>query len=125
MDLIAKLSHPYIVEYKDYLVEKVLQIVIPELHEMRIGHIVSIGSESLCTLNPNCGGGYTISIGSNFKSSLLSVFFFFFFVTRKGAILTYDTRTDLAFFHSFTATEYVAAQLLRNMVASEMTENIR
>ncbi|KAH0698503.1 hypothetical protein KY284_012718 [Solanum tuberosum] len=158
MDLIAKLRHRYIVEYKDDLVEKSLpcvpnfpsqesprsleslclgkyvdvttpvstmrkawmqsmsisiitfsitvswtlasvsssfglefltvEIVIPELHEMRIAHIVSIGSESLCTLNLECGGG-------------------------KGEILVYDTRTDLAFFHSFIAADYVAAQRLR------------
>ncbi|KAH0639235.1 hypothetical protein KY285_035821 [Solanum tuberosum] len=35
---------------------------------------------------------------------------------KKGAILTYDTRTDLAFFHSFTAADYVAAQRLRKDV---------
>uniref|UniRef100_M1DWT8 N-acylethanolamine amidohydrolase n=2 Tax=Solanum tuberosum TaxID=4113 RepID=M1DWT8_SOLTU len=65
-----------------------VEIVIPELHEMRIAHIVSIGPESLCTLNPDCGGG-------------------------KGVILTYDTRTNLAFFHSFIAADYVATQRLR------------
>ncbi|XP_069145920.1 fatty acid amide hydrolase isoform X3 [Solanum lycopersicum] len=65
-----------------------VEIVIPELHEMRIAHIVSIGSESLCSLNPDCGDG-------------------------RGARLTYDTRTNLAFFRSFTAADYVAAQRLR------------
>ncbi|CAN4112011.1 unnamed protein product [Withania somnifera] len=67
---------------------KTVEIVIPELHEMRIAHIVSIGSESLCTLNPDCDDG-------------------------KGARLTYDTRTNLAFFRSFTSADYVAAQRLR------------
>ncbi|XP_027774463.1 fatty acid amide hydrolase-like isoform X1 [Solanum pennellii] len=67
---------------------KTVEIVIPELHEMRIAHIVSIGSESLCSLNPDCGDG-------------------------RGARLTYDTRTNLAFFRSFTAADYVAAQRLR------------
>ncbi|KAG5606583.1 hypothetical protein H5410_028075 [Solanum commersonii] len=32
---------------------KTVKIVISELHEMHIAHIVSIGSESLCTLNPD------------------------------------------------------------------------
>ncbi|XP_049410593.1 fatty acid amide hydrolase-like [Solanum stenotomum] len=67
---------------------KIVENVIPELHEMRIAHIVSIGFESLCTLNPDCGGG-------------------------KGAILTYDTRTNLPFFHSFIAADYVSAQRFR------------
>ncbi|GMH16410.1 hypothetical protein Nepgr_018251 [Nepenthes gracilis] len=67
---------------------QVLEIVIPELHELRTAHIVSIGSESLCSLNPHCEDG-------------------------KGLKLTYDTRTNLALFRSFTATDYVAAQRLR------------
>ncbi|KAM3219839.1 fatty acid amide hydrolase isoform X2 [Capsicum annuum] len=67
---------------------KMVEIVIPELHEMRVAHIVSIGSESLCSLNPDCYEG-------------------------RGARLTYDTRTNLAFFRSFTAADYVAAQRLR------------
>ncbi|KAL3352092.1 hypothetical protein AABB24_020272 [Solanum stoloniferum] len=32
---------------------------------------------------------------------------------RKGAILAYDTHTDLAYFHSFIAADYVPAQWLR------------
>ncbi|XP_055816034.1 fatty acid amide hydrolase-like isoform X1 [Solanum dulcamara] len=67
---------------------KTVEIVIPELHEMRIAHIVSIGSEALCGLNPDCYDG-------------------------KGERLTYDTRTNLALFRSFTAADYVAAQRLR------------
>ncbi|XP_047250927.1 fatty acid amide hydrolase isoform X5 [Capsicum annuum] len=67
---------------------EMVEIVIPELHEMRVAHIVSIGSESLCSLNPDCYEG-------------------------RGARLTYDTRTNLAFFRSFTAADYVAAQRLR------------
>lgn len=34
-------------------------------------------------------------------------------VNWKGAILTYDTRTNLSFFRSFSAADYVAAQRLR------------
>lgn len=64
------------------------EIVIPEMHEMRTAHVVSIGSESLCSLNPHCEDG-------------------------KGSRLTYDTRTNLALFRSYTATDYVSAQRLR------------
>ncbi|GLU08967.1 hypothetical protein SLE2022_258480 [Rubroshorea leprosula] len=65
-----------------------VEIVIPELHEMRIAHIVSIGSEAACSLNPDCDDG-------------------------KHVRLTYDTRTSLALFQSFTASDFVAAQCLR------------
>ncbi|GLT58170.1 hypothetical protein SLA2020_310890 [Shorea laevis] len=65
-----------------------VEIVIPELHEMRIAHIISIGSEVACSLNPDCHDG-------------------------KHVRLTYDTRTSLALFRSFTASDYVAAQCLR------------
>ncbi|GMH26138.1 hypothetical protein Nepgr_027981 [Nepenthes gracilis] len=67
---------------------QILEIIIPELQEMRIAHSVSIGSEALCSLNPHYGDG-------------------------KGLKLAYDTRTMLAFFGSFTAADYVAAQCLR------------
>ncbi|XP_027774480.1 fatty acid amide hydrolase-like isoform X4 [Solanum pennellii] len=67
---------------------RIVEIVIPELHEMRIAHVVSIGSEALCALNPDCCDG-------------------------KGERLTYDTRTNLTLFRSFTAADYVAAQRLR------------
>ncbi|MCD9559004.1 hypothetical protein HAX54_016719 [Datura stramonium] len=67
---------------------KTVEIVIPDLHEMRIAHAVSIGSEALCSMNPDCSDG-------------------------KGERLTYDTRTNLALFRSFTAADYVAAQRLR------------
>ncbi|KAL2936569.1 Fatty acid amide hydrolase [Bienertia sinuspersici] len=65
-----------------------VEIAIPEMHEMRTAHIVSIGSEALCSLNPYCEEG-------------------------EGSKLTYDTRTNLALFRSFSATDYVAAQKLR------------
>ncbi|KAE8708400.1 putative sphingolipid transporter spinster-like protein 2-like [Hibiscus syriacus] len=65
-----------------------IEIVIPELNEMRAAHIVAIGSETLCSLNPDCEDG-------------------------KGVKLTYDTRTSMALLRSFTASDYVAAQCLR------------
>ncbi|CAL0309482.1 unnamed protein product [Lupinus luteus] len=70
---------------------EIKEIVIPELHEMRAAHLVSIGSECLCALNPDIEDG-------------------------KGGNLTYDTRTSLALFRSFTAADYVAAQCLRRRI---------
>ncbi|KAE9591820.1 putative hydrolase [Lupinus albus] len=70
---------------------EIKEIVIPELHEMRTAHVVSIGSECLCALNPDIEDG-------------------------KGGKLTYDTRTSLALFRSFTAADYVAAQCLRRRI---------
>lgn len=65
-----------------------LEIVIPEMDEMRAAHVVSIGSESLTCLTPYCEEG-------------------------QGSKLTCDTRTNLALFRSFSASDYVAAQRLR------------
>ncbi|KAI4296473.1 hypothetical protein L6164_036429 [Bauhinia variegata] len=67
---------------------EMIEITIPELHEMRTAHVVSIGSECLCGLNPHCEDG-------------------------KAKKLTYDTRTNLALFRSFNAADYFAAQCLR------------
>ncbi|XP_047949917.1 fatty acid amide hydrolase [Salvia hispanica] len=67
---------------------KMVEIVIPELLEMRTAHIVSIGSESACGLNPDYEDG-------------------------KKAKFTLDTRTNLALFQTFSASDYVAAQCLR------------
>lgn len=67
---------------------KIVEIIIPELHEMRTAHIVSIGSESACGLNPDFEDG-------------------------KRVEFTHDTRTNLALFRSFSASDYVAAQCLR------------
>ncbi|OWM63691.1 hypothetical protein CDL15_Pgr008234 [Punica granatum] len=36
---------------------EVVEIVIPELHEMRTAHLVSIGSETMASLNPDCEDG--------------------------------------------------------------------
>ncbi|CAO2813607.1 unnamed protein product [Amaranthus hypochondriacus] len=64
------------------------EIAIPELHEMSTAHVVSIGTESLCSLNPYCEEG-------------------------KNSKMTYDSRTNLALFRTFSATDYVAAQKIR------------
>lgn len=37
---------------------KVEEIILPELEEMRTAHVVSIGSESFCDLNPHYKAGY-------------------------------------------------------------------
>ncbi|XP_070040046.1 fatty acid amide hydrolase-like isoform X3 [Nicotiana tomentosiformis] len=65
-----------------------IEVVIPELPEMRTAHIVSVGSEALSELNPDFEDG-------------------------KSTRLTYDTRINLALFRTFTASDYVAAQCLR------------
>ncbi|CAI9104157.1 OLC1v1002782C1 [Oldenlandia corymbosa var. corymbosa] len=67
------------------------EIILPELHEMRTAHIVSIGSEALATLNPD-------------------------FESGKGKYFSYDVRTNLSLFRSFTAADYVAAQCLRRRI---------
>lgn len=70
---------------------KVVEVVIPELHQIRTSHLVAVGSESLATLTPHSHNG-------NYKK------------------LTLDTRTNLALFRSFTASDYVAGQRLRRRV---------
>lgn len=70
---------------------EVVEIVIPELHEMRTAHLVSIGSECVSSINPDCEDG-------------------------NGVRLTYDTRTNMALFRSFSASDYVAAQCLRRRI---------
>ncbi|XP_066346397.1 fatty acid amide hydrolase [Miscanthus floridulus] len=67
------------------------EITLPELEEMRTAHVVSIGSESFCDLNPHYKAG------------------------RKTEF-TLDTRTSLALFGSFTATDYVASQSIRRRI---------
>ncbi|XP_027112749.1 fatty acid amide hydrolase [Coffea eugenioides] len=68
-----------------------VEIAIPELHEMRTAHILSIGSESLSSLTPDFEDG-------------------------KGKYFSLDTRTNLALFRTFTASDYVAAQCLRRRI---------
>lgn len=43
----------------------------------------------------------------------LLIFFFSLFVCRYGAKLSYDSRTSVALFRSFSASDYIAAQCLR------------
>ncbi|KAM3219840.1 hypothetical protein P3L10_024371 [Capsicum annuum] len=70
---------------------KTIEIVIPELREMRIALVVSIGSEGLSELNPDLEDG-------------------------KLARLSYDTRINLALSRTYSASDYVAAQCLRRRV---------
>ncbi|KAM2605007.1 hypothetical protein TB2_033859 [Malus domestica] len=70
---------------------EMVEIVVPELHEMRTAHLISIGSEFLNALNPYCEEGY-------------------------GAKLSYDSRTNVALFRSFSASDYIAAQCLRRRI---------
>uniref|UniRef100_A0A7N0ZWT6 Amidase domain-containing protein n=2 Tax=Kalanchoe fedtschenkoi TaxID=63787 RepID=A0A7N0ZWT6_KALFE len=70
---------------------EVKEIVVPELHPMQVAHMVSIGSESLASLTPDCEDG-------------------------KLTRLAYDTRTNLALFRSFSASDYVAAQCIRRRI---------
>ncbi|XP_004230539.1 fatty acid amide hydrolase [Solanum lycopersicum] len=70
---------------------KTTEIVIPELRELRTAHTVTFGSESLSFLNPDCEAG-------------------------KGVRLTNDTRTNLALFRSFAASDYISAQCLRRRI---------
>ncbi|KAL6218390.1 hypothetical protein ACLB2K_011604 [Fragaria x ananassa] len=70
---------------------EIAEIVIPELHEMRTAHLVSIGSECVSSLSPDCEDG-------------------------NGVRLTYDTRTSMALFRSFSASDYVTAQCIRRRI---------
>ncbi|KAK9163482.1 hypothetical protein Syun_004384 [Stephania yunnanensis] len=67
---------------------QITEIVIPELHEMKTSHMVVIGSETLYSMNPYC-------------------------LDESGNQITHDTRASLAFFRSFSASDYVGAACLR------------
>ncbi|KAK9097041.1 hypothetical protein Sjap_022538 [Stephania japonica] len=67
---------------------QITEIVIPELHEMKTSHMVAIGSETLYSMNPYC-------------------------LDESGKQCTHDTRASLAFFRSFSASDYVGAGCLR------------
>ncbi|GKC25579.1 fatty acid amide hydrolase-like protein [Tanacetum coccineum] len=75
---------------------KVVEIVIPELDEMRTAHVVSIGSEAVASLTPDFQDG--------------------------GTRLTLDSCINFALFNSFTAADYVAAQRLRRRIMYYHTE---
>lgn len=68
-----------------------VEIVIPELHEMRTAHTLAIGSETMCSLFPD-------------------------YVAGNASQLTQDIRTNLAVFRSFSASDYVAAARLRRRI---------
>ncbi|XP_010520624.1 PREDICTED: fatty acid amide hydrolase isoform X2 [Tarenaya hassleriana] len=67
---------------------ELVEIVVPELEEMRAAHLVSIGSETMSSLTPHCEDG-------------------------KNSKLNYDTRTSFTIFRSFSASDYVTAQCFR------------
>ncbi|KAF9665864.1 hypothetical protein SADUNF_Sadunf16G0169100 [Salix dunnii] len=68
---------------------EMVEIVIPELQEMRTAHLVSIGSEFINLMIPDIEDG-------------------------KGVRLNYDSRTSVRLFRSFNASDYIAAQCLRS-----------
>ncbi|KAJ8764730.1 hypothetical protein K2173_009115 [Erythroxylum novogranatense] len=70
---------------------EMVEIVIPELHEMSTAHLVSIGCETQCGLSS-------------------------FLEDGKGAKFTYDVRSNLAVFQSFSGGDYVAAQCIRRRI---------
>ncbi|XP_048606638.1 fatty acid amide hydrolase-like isoform X1 [Brassica napus] len=67
---------------------EVVEIVVPEVEEMRAAHVVSIGSAALRSLTPYCEAG-------------------------KNSKLSYDTRTSFAIFRSFSASDYISSQCIR------------
>lgn len=64
------------------------EIVLPEIEEMRMAHVVSIGSEALSHVYPSFNQGRRME-------------------------MSYDVRVNMALFESFSAAHYVAAQSLR------------
>ncbi|MFS7979390.1 putative fatty acid amide hydrolase [Helianthus anomalus] len=70
---------------------KILEIVIPELNQMRMAHVVSIGSEAATSMSPDLQDG-------------------------KGGRLTLDSRINFPLFNSLSASDYVAAQRLRRRI---------
>uniref|UniRef100_A0A7N0T0W1 Amidase domain-containing protein n=1 Tax=Kalanchoe fedtschenkoi TaxID=63787 RepID=A0A7N0T0W1_KALFE len=79
---------------------KVLEVVIPELAEMRVAHLVSIGCECLSSLNPTLEAGW---------------------LTRLSA----DSRTSMALFRSFSGADYVQAQCYRRRIMHYHMEAFR
>lgn len=67
------------------------EIVLPEIEEMRVAHVVSIGSEALSHVYPSFNQGQ-----------------------RKE--MSYDVRVNMALFESFSAAHYVTAQCIRRRI---------
>lgn len=67
------------------------EIVLPELEEMRVAHVVSIGSEALSHVYPSFNQGRRME-------------------------MSYDVRVNMALFESFSAANYVSAQSLRRRI---------
>ena len=44
------------------ILSQVVEIVVPELEEMRAAHVVSIGSAALRSLTPYCEAGYVFTL---------------------------------------------------------------
>ncbi|XP_047322897.1 fatty acid amide hydrolase-like isoform X2 [Impatiens glandulifera] len=76
---------------------KTSEVVVPEMKEMLIAHMVSTGSEYLGSHIPHCKDG-------------------------NGVKLNYDSRTNMAIFQSLTASDYVVAQRMRRRLMYYYTE---
>ncbi|KAH0695865.1 hypothetical protein KY289_013347 [Solanum tuberosum] len=74
-----------------------VEIVIPELHEMRIAHIVSIGSESLCTLKLERGADYVAAQRLRWR-----LMYFHMEIFEKGAIIVTPTTRNIPITISYT-----------------------
>ncbi|CAN1284568.1 Fatty acid amide hydrolase [Linum perenne] len=70
---------------------EMVEILIPELPEMRTAHLATIGADMHSVLSPHMNDG-------------------------KSSRLTYETLTSDALFRSFTGSEYVSAQRLRRRI---------
>ncbi|CAI0448593.1 unnamed protein product [Linum tenue] len=70
---------------------EMVEILIPELLEMRTAHLATIGADMHSILSPHISNG-------------------------KGAKLTCESRTSDALFRSFTGSEYVSAQRIRRRI---------
>lgn len=67
---------------------KIKEIILPEMDEMRVGHVVTIGSEISAATNTH-------------------------YLNGKRKDISYEIRSTLALMRSFTSCDYVAAQRLR------------
>ena len=51
---------------------KTVEVVVPELLEMRTAHLVSIGSEFLASMNPDCEDGYATLASEDLYRNILA-----------------------------------------------------